>query len=33
MVETPILRPPFTLMGGGRPGGTWRLPERFNGVF
>ena len=33
MVEQPILRPPFTLMGGGRPRGTWQLPRRFDGVF
>lgn len=33
MVEHPILRPPFTLMGGGRPPETWRLPDRFDGLF
>lgn len=33
MVEAQISRPPFTLMGGGRPAGTYRLPERFSGLF
>jgi hypothetical protein len=33
MLEDRILRPPFTLMGGGRPPDIFRLPERFNGVF
>jgi hypothetical protein len=33
MVEDQISRPPFTLMGGGRPAGTYRLPERFSGLF
>ncbi|MEM9967908.1 MAG: glycosyltransferase family 2 protein [Pseudomonadota bacterium] len=32
MLEERILRPPFTLMGGGRPKGNYRLPERFNGI-
>lgn len=33
MLDDRILRPPFTLMGGGRPPEIYRLPERFNGVF
>ena len=33
MIEQKILRPPFTLMGGGRPDGIYRLPERFSGLF
>lgn len=33
MLEDRILRPPFTLMGGGRPPEIYRLPDRFNGVF
>ena len=33
MLEKRILRPPFTLMGGGRPPELYRLPERFNGIF
>ncbi len=33
MLDDRILRPPFTLMGGGRPPDIFRLPERFNGVF
>ncbi|WP_090208333.1 glycosyltransferase family 2 protein [Yoonia litorea] len=32
MLDNRILRPPFTLMGGGRPPDNYRLPERFNGV-
>ena len=32
MIEKKISRPPFTLMGGGRPKENYRLPERFNGV-
>lgn len=32
MTEHPILRPPFTLMGGGRPGKLFRLPPRFDGI-
>ncbi len=32
MLETKIERPPFTLMGGGRPAENYLLPERFNGV-
>lgn len=32
MLEGKVLRPPFTLMGGGRPKENYRLPERFNGV-
>ncbi len=33
MLDNRILRPPFTLMGGGRPPENYRLPERFNGIF
>ena len=33
MLDDRILRPPFTLMGGGRPPENYRLPERFSGVF
>ncbi len=33
MLDEKIIRPPFTLMGGGRPKENYRLPERFNGVF
>lgn len=33
MLDNKILRPPFTLMGGGRPKENYRLPERFDGVF
>ncbi len=33
MLKHRISRPPFTLMGGGRPPEVYRLPERFNGVF
>jgi hypothetical protein len=32
MLEQKISRPPFTLMGGGRPPENYTLPERFNGV-
>ena len=32
MIEDRISRPPFTLMGGGRPKENYRLPESFNGV-
>jgi hypothetical protein len=32
MIEQKILRPPFTLMGGGRPKENYRLPQSFNGV-
>lgn len=32
MIEKAISRPPFILMGGGRPPENYRLPERFNGV-
>ncbi|MFV0493378.1 MAG: glycosyltransferase family 2 protein [Pseudorhodobacter sp.] len=33
MVEKSISRPPFTLMGGGRPEGLYSLPRRFDGIF
>ena len=33
MLDDRILRPPFTLMGGGRPPQNFRLPARFNGLF
>jgi hypothetical protein len=33
MIEQSISRPPFTLMGGGRPSDVYRLPDRFNGLF
>ena len=33
MLDNCIRRPPFTLMGGGRPPETYQLPERFNGAF
>ncbi len=32
MLDNRILRPPFTLMGGGRPPENYKLPERFNGI-
>jgi hypothetical protein len=32
MLEERISRPPFTLMGGGRPAQSFRLPARFDGV-
>ncbi len=33
MLDKAIQRPPFTLMGGGRPAQNFRLPSRFDGVF
>ncbi|MGB0799576.1 MAG: hypothetical protein ACPGRD_09695, partial [Planktomarina sp.] len=33
MLTNKIDRPPFTLMGGGRPHDNYKLPERFSGIF
>lgn len=33
MIKDQISRPPFTLMGGGRPPHNYRLPDRFSGLF
>lgn len=33
MLDHKISRPPFTLMGGGRPPDIYRLPDRFDGIF
>lgn len=33
MIEDKIVKEPWTLMGGGRPATSFRLPERFSGVF